>query len=170
MFRRSVKLSDTQLFAYIEATISNFHAARLASLTQLRLNKLLQRKNPYLFRAKNVLVASELVAGFLAAHVSSQEEGLFGTFLEQLAIYLATELWEGQKSPAEGVDPDVTIRGQRYLMTVKSGPNWANSRQIAGMRADFRKAQRILRTNAKTKPVTCVNGCCYGRVAKQNKG
>jgi hypothetical protein len=170
MARVRAKLADKDLFAHIEATIPDFHSARLASLTELKLKKLLRRKNPYLFRAKNVLVASELIDGFLAAHLSSQEEGLFGTFLEQLAIFVAMKLWGGQKSPTEGLDLDVTIRGQRYFMVIKSGPNWGNSRQIAGMRADFRRAQRVLRTNAKPKPAICVNGCCYGRVSRENQG
>src|SRR5438045_7333404 len=112
--RVRARLAEADLFAQIDATIPDFHAARLASLTGLKLKKLLRRKNPYLYRAKNVLVASDLVEGFLAAHLSSQEEGLFGTFLEQLAIYVATKLWGGQKSPTEGLDLDVNIRGQRY--------------------------------------------------------
>lgn len=117
-----------------------------------------------------MLVASELVQGFLGAHLSSQEEGLFGTFLEQLAVFVAMKLWRGQKSPAEGIDLDVTIRGQRYLVVIKSGPDWGNSSQIARMRDNFRRARQVLSTNARAKPITCINGCCYGRVANENKG
>ncbi len=106
----------------------------------------------------------------MAAHLSSQEEGIFGTFLEKLAIYVATTLWRGQKSPAEGIDLDATIRGGRYLITIKSGPDWGNSSQIARMRDNFRRARQILRTNAKAKPIICINGCCYGRVANEDKG
>lgn len=170
MARARGKLADADLFAHIENTIPDFHAARLASLARLKLRDLVRSKNPYLFRAKNVLVAAELVQGFMAAHLSSQEEGIFGTFLEKLAVYVATHLWAGQKSPAEGVDLDVTIRDQRYLITIKSGPDWENSSQIARLRDNFRRALQILRTNAAAKPITCVNGCCYGRVANENKG
>jgi hypothetical protein len=127
MGRARAKLVEADLFAYIEETIPDFHAARLASLGRLKLRDLVRSKNPYLFRAKNVLVASELVQGFMAAHLSSQEEGIFGTFLEKLAIYVATTLWRGQKSPAEGIDLDATIRGGRYLITIKSGPDWGTA-------------------------------------------
>ncbi len=106
----------------------------------------------------------------MSAHLSSQEEGIFGTFLEKLAVFVATKLWGGQKSPAEGVDLDVTIRRQRYLITIKSGPDWGNSSQIARMRDNFRRARQVLRTNAAAKPLICVNGCCYGRVANEDKG
>lgn len=164
------KLAESELFAHIEETIPDFHAARLASLGGLKLHKLLRRKNPYLFRAKNVLVASDLVREFMAAHLSSQEEGIFGSFLEQLAIYVAKKLWRGAKSPGEGLDLDVTIRGQRCLIVIKSGPNWGNSGQIKNMREDFKKALKRLRTNARAQPITCVNGCCYGRAAMENRG
>jgi hypothetical protein len=170
MPRRNAKLSNAELAAYIERTIPDFHSARLASLRKLQLRNLLRKKNPYLFRAKNVLVAGELVQGFMAAHLSSQEEGIFGTFLERLGIHVATTLWGGQKSPAEGVDLDVTIRRQRYLITIKSGPNWGNASQVARLRDDFRRAKRVLRTNAASQPVTCVNGCCYGRVPTEDQG
>ncbi len=170
MPRASAKLADRELFAHIEATIPDFHAARLASLGKLKLRDLVRSKNPYLFRAKNLLIASDLVRGFMSAHLSSQEEGIFGTFLEKLAVFVATKLWGGQKSPAEGVDLDVTIRRQRYLITIKSGPDWGNSSQIARMRDNFRRARQVLRTNAAAKPLICVNGCCYGRVANEDKG
>ncbi|MFN2507600.1 MAG: PmeII family type II restriction endonuclease [Chthoniobacterales bacterium] len=170
MRRAHGRLADADLFAHIEGTIPDFHAARLASLGRLKLRDLLRSKNPYLFRAKNVLIAPELVQGFMAAHLSSQEEGIFGTFLEKLAIYVATTLWGGQKSPAEGVDLDLMIRRQRYLITIKSGPDWGNSSQIARMRDNFKRARQVLRTNATAKAIICVNGCCYGRVANENKG
>ncbi len=44
------------------------------------------------------------------------------------------------------------------------------SNQIVRMRDNFRKAKRILGTNAKKINVVAVNGCCYGRVNKIDKG
>jgi hypothetical protein len=38
------------------------------------------------------------------------------------------------------------------------------------MRDNFRRARQVLRTNAKAKPIICVNGCCYGRVTNEDKG
>lgn len=170
MARARAKLADSDLSAHIEETIPDFHAARLASLSRLRLRNLVRSKNPYLFRAKDMLIAPELVQGFMAAHLSSQEETIFGTFLERLAIFVATKLWGGQKSPAEGVDLDIKIRGVRYLIAIKSGPDWGNSSQVARMHDNFKRAVRTLRTNAAAKPLVWVNGCCYGRVTNENRG
>ena len=59
---------------YIEDNIPAFHHRRLESLGGLKLKNVLKRKNPYLFKAKNVNTAGELVKGILDAHLSSQEE------------------------------------------------------------------------------------------------
>ena len=51
---------------YVNENIGVFHEGRLDSLKNLDINRLL-RKNPYLFRAKNMLTASEMVDGFMEA-------------------------------------------------------------------------------------------------------
>jgi len=165
-----IKLSDHELNAHIEATIPDFHAARLASLNGLKLRELLRTKNPYLFRAKNILLASDLVHAFLSARLSSQEEGIFGTFLERLAIFVAQQAFGGKKSAIKGIDLDLEKDGVLHIVTIKSGPDWGNDSQIAKMRDYFRTACRTLRTNAQARPVVCVNGCCYGRTVNENKG
>jgi hypothetical protein len=38
------------------------------------------------------------------------------------------------------------------------------------MKANFIQAQRILRTNNPTANVRAINGCCYGRDTKKDKG
>ena len=119
---------------------------------------------------KNVLLASELVNGFLSAHLSSQEETIFGTFLERLAVFVAVKAWDGRKSAVEGIDVEIEIKGVLHLITIKSGPDWGNAGQITKMRDYFKKAARILRTNSSTRPVVFINGCCYGRTATENKG
>lgn len=164
------KLVESLLTAHIEATIPDFHSARLASLGKLKLRDLIRSKNPYLYRAKNILLASDLVTGFLNAHLSSQEETIFGTFLERLAVFVADKAWDGRKSAVEGIDVEMEIKGVLHLVTIKSGPDWGNAGQITKMRDYFKKAARILGTNAATRPVVFINGCCYGRTASENKG
>jgi len=164
------KISDADLKAHIEATIPDFHAARLASLNDLKLRELLRTKNPYLYRAKNILLASELVQGFLLARLSSQEEGIFGTFLEQLAIFVAEKACKGRKSAIKGIDIELEKDGVLHVITVKSGPDWGNDSQINKMRDYFRTAARTLRTNSKKRSLVCINGCCYGRTTKEDKG
>lgn len=160
-------VSPAQLTAYIEASIPSFHKKRLESLANLSLLKVLKRKNPYLFRAKNLITASELVKGILDAHLSSQEETTFGCFLEELAIFVCQEAFGGRKSSAEGIDLEFERDRIYYLVSIKSGPHWGNSGQIHKMVQNFSKARRILSTNTTAKNVVCVNGCCYG--AEQSK-
>ena len=86
-----------------------------------------------------------MVKILLDAHLSSQEEGIFGNFLEGLAIYINGKVYGGKKSSAEGIDLEFEKESKRYIVTIKSGPNWGNSRQIAGMKDDFIKAKRIIK-------------------------
>lgn len=159
-----------EITQYVENNIPLFHQRRLESLARLRLRKVLKRKNPYLFRAKHVTVASDLVKGILDAHLSSQEETLFGSFLEGLAVFVCEKAFGGRKSSAEGVDLEFEREGVWYLVSIKSGPNWGNSSQIKKMVQNFRKAKQILRTNAPSRNVIAVNGCCYGTEAAEDKG
>jgi len=155
---------------YVANNIGAFHARRLESLNSLVLPTILKRKNPYLFRAKNVLTAQDVVKGLLDAHLSSQEETIFGEFLEKLAIFICSKVYSGKKSSAEGIDLEFGKDGTRYIVTVKSGPNWGNSGQIANMKKNFVKAKKILRSNAPKKRTVAINGCCYGRDNKPDKG
>jgi hypothetical protein len=154
----------------VSRNIGSFHSRRLKSLQELRLDKVLKRKNPYLFKAKNVLRAQDLVTLLLDAHLSSQEEAIFGDFLEGLAIFVCREVYGGGKSVAEGIDLEFTNAKVRYIVSIKSGPNWGNSRQVAKMREDFRKAKRVLRTSGCREPIEAVNGCCYGQDGSHDKG
>lgn len=163
-----VKLEDVA--QYVEAHIGAFHERRLKSLASLRLTDVLQRKNPYLFKAKNVQTAQDLVKGLLDAYLSSQEEGMFGEFLESLAVFTCSKAFGGRKSTAEGIDLEFDRDGVRYIVAVKSGPNWGNSQQVKKMRDNFRKAARVLRTSRSGINVVAVNGCCYGRDNKPDKG
>lgn len=134
------------------------------------MKKILRRKNPYLFKAKNQNTAHDLVKTILDAHLSSQEEGIFGGFLEELAVFICGKVYGGRKSSAEGIDLELQKDGTIYLVSIKSGPNWGNSRQIAKMKDDFKKAKRILGTNTKGIRVVAVNGCCYGKDDNPDKG
>ena len=149
--------------SYVEENISGFHAKRAEALVALKLPRILKRKNPYLFRAKNLLTAQDLVKSILDAHLSSQEETLFGDFLEQLAIYICGLVYGGAKSAAEGIDLEFDRDGTKYIVSIKSGPHWGNSQQIARMKDNFRRAKRVLRTSGHGAEVVAVNGCCYGR-------
>jgi len=155
---------------YVEKNIGTFHEKRLQSIEKLKLNTILKRKNPYLFRAKNILTSQDLVETLLDAHLSSQEETIFGDFLEGLAIFINGKVYGGNKSSTEGVDLEFTKEKIRYIVSIKSGPNWGNSSQIIKMKDNFKKAKRILRTGDSKLHIIAVNGCCYGRDKNSDKG
>lgn len=164
------KLNLEGVRKHIEENIGDFHKAREKGLKELKLSKILLKKNPYLFKAKNILTAENFVRSLVNAYISSQEETMFGGFLERLAIFVCEKVYGGKKSSAEGLDLEFVKDGVIYVVAVKSGTNWGNSSQIAKMKESFRKAKQRLRTNAKKMHVEAVNGCCYGRVARTDKG
>lgn len=159
-----------KIASFIEQNIPAFHQRRVESLVGLELDKVLKRKNPYLFKAKNINTAGGLVKAILDAHLSSQEETIFGAFLESVAIQACSIALGGIKSSTEGIDLEFTQNDARYIVSIKSGPNWGNSSQIKKMKQNFRTAKIVLRQNGAVKNVIAVNGCCYGRDNKPDKG
>jgi hypothetical protein len=134
------------------------------------LNQILARKNPYLYRAKNIETADALVHNILGDFVSSGEETRFGALLEAFALFVCGKTYGGRKSSADGIDIEFEKEGVYYIVAVKSGPNWGNSQQIQRMLQNFSKAKRILQTSAKRKHIEAVNGCCYGIDKRPDKG
>lgn len=156
-----LKLSDVQ--QYVQENIGEFHKAKLAGLNTLKLASILSRKNPYLYKAKNMLTSQEIVQSCIDAHISSNEETLFGNWLEGLAIFINSKVYGGKKSGITGIDLEFDNEDIRYIVTIKSGPNWGNSSQISKMISDFATAKRTLRTSNSRMNIRAVNGCCYGR-------
>ncbi len=154
----------------MEQNIGIFHQKKIQSLDTLKLSQILKRKNPYLFKAKYVLTAEQIIKGFVDAHISSNEETIFGDWLEGLAIFVNEKVYSGRKSGINGIDLEFDADGIRYIVAIKSGPNWGNSSQITKMVSDFKTAKKTLRTSNSSLNITAVNGCCYGKDAKPDKG
>ncbi|WP_158712851.1 PmeII family type II restriction endonuclease [Parabacteroides pacaensis] len=155
----------------MEENICNFHQNRIQKLSKLQLKTVLKKKNPYLFKAKYYLTAADLVENIVSAFISSAEETIFGDWLEGLAIFICEKVYKGRKSSATGIDLEFEKDDIRYIVTIKSGPNWGNSSQIANMKANFNKAKRILRTSKSgIKNIQAINGCCYGIESHSDKG
>ncbi|HRO41551.1 MAG TPA: PmeII family type II restriction endonuclease [Flavipsychrobacter sp.] len=166
----SKKLNLDEVTHYVEKNISTFHEKRIAALNDLKLKKVLSKKNPYLYKAKYILTAQDIIKGFTDAFISSQEETIFGDWLEGLAIFINKIVYDGRKSGIPGIDLEFDRENIRYIITIKSGPNWGNSRQVAGLISDFKTAKRILRTSNSQLNIVAINGCCYGRVNKTDRG
>ena len=165
---KKINLNDVK--EYVAQNIGTFHSARLESLSRLELKKILLRKNPYLFKAKNILTSEAFVKQLLDAHLSSQEETIFESFLESLAIFISDKVYGGTKSSAEGIDLEFVKNKVKYIVSIKSGPNWGNSSQITKMIDNFKRAKRVLGTNTSKVNIVPVNGCCYGRDNNPDKG
>jgi hypothetical protein len=155
---------------YVEENIGTFHQKRIAGLKELKLTKVLSKKNPYLFKAKYVLTAQDIIKSLTDAFISSQEETIFGDWLEGLAIFINKKVYNGQKSGIKGIDLEFDKDNIRYIVTIKSGPNWGNSSQIGKMVTDFKTAKKTFRTSNSQLIIVAVNGCCYGRDNNPDKG
>jgi hypothetical protein len=164
------KLNLVEIQKYVEGNISTFHEKRLTALRKLKLKKVLAKKNPYLFKAKFNPAAFNIVKSLTDAYLSSQEETIFGDWLEGLALFINHRVHKGRKSGIAGIDIEFDKDGIRYIVTVKSGPNWGNSSQIKKLKADFKTAKITLRTSDSKLNVVAINGCCYGRDNKPDKG
>jgi hypothetical protein len=72
--------------------IEPFYEEKFKKLQNLQLKNFLSRKNPYLYKAKNATIVSELVESMLDSYLSSQEETILGNLMEKLAIYISDYL------------------------------------------------------------------------------
>lgn len=147
---------------WVNENIGEFHQKKIRALKNLTLRKLLKKKNPYLFRVKNITLAQELIEELVDAYLSSSEEKMFGDFLENLAIFVASQTCDGWKSSAQGIDLEFENEGVRYLVSIKSGVNWGNSSQHKQLERDFNNALRVVRQSNQTINVDAVLGICYG--------
>lgn len=163
-------IDSDYVISYVEEHIGTFHQKRLDSIAKLKLTNVLKRKNPYLFKAKSIHTSQEIVKGLVDAHITSNEETIFGDWLEVLAIVINNKEFGGWKSGISGIDLEFNNDGFRYLINIKSGPNWGNSKQISKMKDDFKLAKRTLRTSNSKLNIVCINGCCYGKDLKPDKG
>jgi len=154
-------LNDVTL--YVEDNIGEFHNRLLDTLNKLSLSVILFKKNPYLFRAKASVEAGDIVKGLVDAFLSSREETIFGNWLEGLAIFINGKVYGGRKSSTNGIDLEFDKDNIRYIVAIKSGPNWGNSSQLKKMVSDFNTARRTIKTSGSNIVVEAINGCCYGR-------
>lgn len=166
-----MKALDIQkVVQYVEENIGYFHQKRIQSLDKLKLSQVLKRKNPYLFKAKYMQTSEQIIRGIVDAHISSNEETIFGNWLEGLAIFISNEVYRGYKSGITGIDLEFDKENICYIVTIKSGNNWGNSSQIKKMISDFKTAKKTLRTSNSQINVVAINGCCYGKENNPDKG
>ena len=120
------KLNQDEIQLFIsEKVITPFYEKRLDKLSGLNLSKILARKNPYLFKAKNIETAEELVRYILDAFLSSQEETIFGNLMEELAIFVCKQVYSGVKAEQGkfgSIDLIFDKDGKTYILFRESDP------------------------------------------------
>ncbi len=163
-------LDMDQVNGFVNENIVLFHNARLERIKAIKLKEVLRKKNPYLFKAKNIQKASDLIHGILDAFISASEEKMFGDFLEDLAVYICGQVYGGNKSSATGIDLEFRKDSIHFLVSIKSGPNWGNSSQYAALERNFSTAVRILSQSVHTIRSQPILGICYGKTKSINRG
>lgn len=164
------ELNHDEVNQYILDNIDSFHKKRIEKVEKLKLKTVLLKKNPYLFKAKDITTAEQIVRMLSDAFLSSNEETIFGDWLEGLAIFVNKKVYGGWKSGISGIDLEFDKNNIRHIVTIKSGPNWGNSSQVKKMKLDFATAAKTLRTSNSNIQVKAINGCCYGRETNPDKG
>lgn len=155
---------------FIKSGIIKLHDKKYKKLRKLKLGDILYSKNLYLYKTKYLQTPEEVVRSIIDAFISSSEESTFGNFLEKFAIYISQVLEGGQKSSTKGIDLEFNRDSIRYLIDIKSGPNWGNSSQISKMEDNFKKASKTLQTSGGDVNAQFICGCCYGIDDRPEKG
>ena len=159
------QFNEQVIIQAVANALDEFYKNLVKKLGKLNIKAVMRRKNPYLFRAKAMNGASQIVDGLLAAFVSSSEETIFGNvFFEPIATAAA----QGQKALAEGVDIMVERDDTIYAIAVKSGTSVFNASSKKKQEQNFMAAQRLAQ-QAKKRFVPIV-GYGYGRKRATGRG
>jgi len=140
-------------------------------LNNMKFSNLFEGKNLYLFPIRNAHeTAGSIIKKLIDEYIYFNEDAMFGDWLEGLAIFINQKVYGGWKSGITGIDLEFDKDNIRYIVSIKSSPNWGNSRQVPKMQSDFSSAKKTLRTSNSKLNIVAVNGCCYGRDNKPDKG
>lgn len=158
---------EKEIVAAIANALDTFYKSLIVKINDLDIKKVMKRKNPYLYRAKAMENASEIVESVLSAFVSSSEETIFGNcFFEPIAIAASG----GNKALAEGID--IMIQNKKsntiYAIAVKSGPSVFNSDSKKRQEENFMAAAKLAQ-QAKARYEAYI-GYCYGKKKANSRG
>lgn len=164
-----MQYKSSMIDEYAEKQNSALLEAQIDLLDNLKLRDLLNNKNPYLFSLKSKPVHT-IIKELTSEYIYSNEETMYSDWLEGLAVFINSKVYGGWKSGITGIDLEFDNDNIRNIVTIKSGPNWGNSSQIKKMLSDFNSAKKTLRTSNSNLHISCINGCCYGKDNKPDKG
>ena len=159
--------SEEEVVQAIAKALETFYGSLIEKIDSLDIVKIMKRKNPYLYRAKAMENASEIVENVLSAYVTSSEETIFGNcFFEPLAIAASG----GNKALAEGIDIMVQDNEQNviYAVAVKSGPSVFNADSKKRQEQNFMAASKLAQ-QAKARYEAYI-GYAYGKKKMSGRG
>ena len=151
----------------IASALETFYGTLIEKIDGLNIQKVMKRKNPYLYRAKAMQSATEIVDSVLTAFVSSSEETIFGNcFFEPIAIAASG----GNKALAEGIDIMIQNNETNTIsaIAVKSGPSVFNADSKKRQEQNFTAASKLAQ-QAKARYEAYI-GYCYGKKKKSGRG
>ncbi|MBQ9870162.1 MAG: hypothetical protein IJM32_10940 [Ruminococcus sp.] len=159
--------NEHEVVQAIASALDTFYNTLIEKIDGLDIVKIMKRKNPYLYRAKAMENASEIVENVLSAFVTSSEETIFGNcFFEPLAIAASG----GNKALAEGIDIMVQDNANNtiYAVAVKSGPSVFNADSKKRQEQNFMAASKLAQ-QAKARYEAYI-GYAYGRKKDSGRG
>ena len=133
---------EKEVVEAIAKALETFYGSLIEKIDTLDIKKVMKRKNPYLYRAKAMENASEIVESVLSAFVTSSEETIFGNcFFEPIAIAVSG----GNKALAEGIDLMIQDPESNtiYAVAVKSGPSVFNADSKKRQEQNFMAAAKL---------------------------
>lgn len=151
----------------IAAALETFYGTLIEKIDGLNIQKVMKRKNPYLYRAKSMQSATEIVDSVLTAFASSSEETIFGNcFFEPIAIAASG----GNKALAEGIDIMIQNNETNTIsaIAVKSGPSVFNADSKKRQEQNFTAASKLAQ-QAKARYEAYI-GYCYGKKKESGRG
>lgn len=158
---------EKEVVQAIATALETFYGTLIEKIDGLNIQKVMKRKNPYLYRAKAMESASEIVESVLTAFVSSSEETIFGNcFFEPIAIAASG----GNKALAEGIDIMIQDNEANVIsaIAVKSGPSVFNADSKKRQEQNFMAASKLAQ-QAKARYEAYI-GYCYGKKKESGRG
>lgn len=159
--------NEKEVVQAIATALETFYGTLIEKIDGLNIQKVMKRKNPYLYRAKAMESASEIVESVLTAFVSSSEETIFGNcFFEPIAIAASG----GNKALAEGIDIMIQDNEANVIsaIAVKSGTSVFNSDSKKRQEQNFMAAAKLAQ-QAKARYEAYI-GYCYGKKKESGRG
>ncbi|MDR2144992.1 MAG: cytosolic protein [Tannerella sp.] len=155
---------------YLENSIEELQKERLDFLSSISFTDLVRKQDPYLYSIQETQIIYQIIREWINHELLKNEEIIFGAWLKGLAIFINQQVYGGWKSGIKGVDLEFDKDTIRYIVNIKSSPNWGNSEAIGKMKTNFTTAKKTLRTSNSKMVVMAINGCCTGTDNKPDKG